>query len=153
MLKEVVISKAHIVEQGAKMKYFQVVAVCFNSNQLFRLFVNEKAISELFKALMKGFVQMCNADEASSGNSYEYNECNRLLAEVKWQMEATGVLERGEQVKKTEKGLKIEHSTMQILARATANRNKKMMKTKTIMKKTNNLKLQFLLQNFNVCCF
>lgn len=73
MLKKVVALRAHLEGTGAKKKMFDTVKAMQNVNSRVISFVNGRMISEEFKARLKSFIQMRNADEVASWVPYEYS--------------------------------------------------------------------------------
>lgn len=124
MMKEIVAARAHIAEPGTKMKSFEKVAARLNANLRFQPVVNGRQISERLKTRMKSFITMRNADERASGVAYEYSEVEKILEDMKGQMDAAEELKRKEEESETDQRKKKEEAAKRILANATGGKRK-----------------------------
>lgn len=86
MLKKIIAAKAHIAEQGTKMRKFDVAGAKLSTNSRFHSSVNGHTVSDRFKTRMRVFIQMHNADERTLGVGYKFSKGERFLEEMKSQM-------------------------------------------------------------------
>lgn len=126
MMKEIVAARAHIAEPGTKMKSFERVATRLNANPRFMPFVNGRTISERFKARMKIFITMRNKDEAASGVAYEFTDVEKILEDMKSQIDSVQDLKRKEEEREHDQRKKKEEAAKRILANASGRRKKHM---------------------------
>lgn len=83
MLKVITKAFAHVAEAGAN----KAVAKKLNVSSCVKHRVNEQTILERFKARLKSFVSMQNADEEASVVTCEYSKAEKLLEGIKSQMD------------------------------------------------------------------
>lgn len=94
LMKEIVTASSRIAEIGTEMKSLKSVASHLIVNQCFKLTVNERAVFKRFEAQVKSFEMMRNAEEKSSGVPYKYTKVEKLLKNMKAQMESVEELKR-----------------------------------------------------------
>lgn len=102
MLKEIIAAKAHIAEQGSKIRKFHMAASKLNTNPRFHPSVSGCTALDRFKTWMRVFILMRYADERASGVAYELSESERLLEKTKSQMDAVESPKHVEQKKEME---------------------------------------------------
>lgn len=112
------------------MPKFEATATKLNANLRFRLSVNGSTVLERFKVRRKAFIQMLIVDKAALGVAYEYNECEKLLEDMKSQMEAVDSLKQSEQTKESEQPQKKEKAAKRLLASANGKNRREVTATK-----------------------